>query len=164
MVCNHCKEDKAPEEFAKNQKRCKSCHSEANRASRARHPERNKERMKSYWQKKRDELGVEAFLVQQASTRKMYRARLRAEFLEEYGGKCTCCGEMEPAFLCLEHTQNDGAQHRAQFSKRGARGGSSTQLLEDLKRRGWPKDGYTILCYNCNNAKAKYGQCPHQHH
>jgi hypothetical protein len=31
----------------------------------------------------------------------------------------------------------------------------------DLKRQGWPKDGYTVLCLNCNIAKGATGTCPH---
>lgn len=83
------------------------------------------------------------------------RARLRAEFLAEYGGRCVCCKESEPAFLTLEHKNRDGAQHRAQR-------GDSTQILRDLRRRGWPKDAYEILCFNCNRARWVLGRCPHE--
>jgi hypothetical protein len=31
-----------------------------------------------------------------------------------------------------------------------------------LKKHGWPKEGFTILCFNCNCAKGIYGTCPHQ--
>ena len=31
-----------------------------------------------------------------------------------------------------------------------------------LRRRGWPKDGYTLLCWNCN-AMTRFGRtCPHE--
>lgn len=29
------------------------------------------------------------------------------------------------------------------------------------KREGWP-DQYTVLCMNCNAAKARLGACPHE--
>jgi predicted HNH restriction endonuclease len=30
-----------------------------------------------------------------------------------------------------------------------------------LKRQGFPKDEFQLLCSNCNQAKHRYGQCPH---
>lgn len=81
--------------------------------------------------------------------------RLRIEVLTAYGKRCVCCGEKEPAFLTLEHTKGDGKAHRG-------KSGSYTAYV-DLKRRGWPKDGYTLLCMNCNWAK-RFGEskCPHK--
>lgn len=85
-----------------------------------------------------------------------YRAALRAEFLAVYGGRCFCCGESEPLFLQLDHTENDGAAHRREH-KTGAK------LLAALKRLGWPKEKYRILCANCNHGRAlNGGVCPHQ--
>jgi hypothetical protein len=117
----------------------------------------------AWWDKKRAEMGDEAFRKWNADRRKSCRRRIREEFIAEYGGRCVCCGESEPKFLCLDHVDGDGAKHRKELSpNRGTRGGAATALLEDLKRRGWPKDKYQLLCYNCNNAKAHYGTCPHQ--
>ncbi len=84
------------------------------------------------------------------------RARLRAEFLTEYGGICECCGESEPKFLTLEHKRRDGGFHRKQV------GNTSSAVVRDLKKRGWPKDDYGILCFNCNLATADGSVCPHQ--
>jgi hypothetical protein len=86
----------------------------------------------------------------QARTRK----RRRDELVEAYGGKCSCpkCPETNSAFLTLEHTNGDGKEHRKEL-------GSHT--YEDLRRRGWPQDGYTLLCWNCN-AMTRHGRtCPH---
>jgi hypothetical protein len=80
--------------------------------------------------------------------------RLRAEFIEAYGGKCECCGETEPEFLSLDHIFGDGARHRRQL-RRG-------NIYRELKRLGWPKDRYRLLCYNCNIARAHGGRCPHE--
>lgn len=85
-----------------------------------------------------------------------YRSRLRAEFIAEYGGCCTCCGETEPLFLQLDHIFNDGAEHRKTM-KTGAR------LLAHLKQQGWPKDRYRLLCANCNFGRMlNNGICPHE--
>lgn len=80
---------------------------------------------------------------------------LKMEMILAYGGMCTCCGETGLEFLTLEHVHNDGKAHR------DAIGGLGIKVWSDLKKRGWPKDDYTILCWNCNCAK-KYGKfCMH---
>ena len=86
--------------------------------------------------------------------------RIKAELIAAYGGRCVCCEETAPAFLTLDHTNRDGKQHRAQFGGRGI--ATAKQIYADLKRRGWPQDGYRLLCMNCNFA-TRYGQpCPHR--
>jgi len=84
-----------------------------------------------------------------------YRAKLKQKMLEAYGRKCTCCGEDRVQFLTLEHINHDGQAHREEFN------GGIAPLL-DLQRRGWPKDGYTLLCWNCNMATRHGDKCPHQ--
>lgn len=86
---------------------------------------------------------------------KPYRWALKLEMIKAYGGECACCKETIPHFLSLEHTRGDGAEHRKKV------GDNAQAQLVDLKRRGWPKDGYTVLCLNCNIAKGATGTCPH---
>lgn len=83
---------------------------------------------------------------------------LREEFLAAYGSRCVCCGETERRFLTIGHLNHDGAAHRARVGYDG------TQVLRDLKMRGWPKDeGIAIQCANCNMATARPGiVCPHE--
>jgi len=89
------------------------------------------------------------------------RYRLRAEFLSVYGCACRCCDETEPAFLTLDHINNDGAAHKRAVSPKAT--GAGDRLLNDLKRRGWPRDGYRVLCANCNFGRARRGGvCPHE--
>ena len=87
------------------------------------------------------------------------RERLRAEVFSAYGDRCDCCGETSKAFLTLDHVNRDGNKHRAMFG--GRKGCSSRQIFLDLKRRGWPKDGFRILCMNCNWATRFGAECPH---
>ncbi len=83
------------------------------------------------------------------------RQELKAEMVAAYGGCCACCGETEIAFLSLDHTNGGGAADRETH-------GGRDPLVKSLKRRGWPKEGYRILCMNCNIA-TKFGRtCPHQ--
>jgi hypothetical protein len=83
------------------------------------------------------------------------RQRLRDELVAAYGGRCACanCPETDPAFLTLDHSGGDGKAHRIEM-------GSHT--YGDLRRRGWPQEGYRLLCWNCN-AMTRFGRtCPHE--
>lgn len=92
------------------------------------------------------------------NVRRQYSQRLRDEMIAAYGNKCSCCGETVKAFLTLEHVNDDGAEHRRILKTGGGDG-----ILRDLRRRGWPKDGYTTLCWNCNcGRRINGGTCPHK--
>lgn len=93
----------------------------------------------------------------QGERNKVAARKLRAEVIAAYGGKCACCDESTPEFLAIDHVNNDGAEHRRLI---GASGSTATYAW--LRRNGFPQDGFQLLCHNCNNAKAFYGQCPHQ--
>ena len=82
------------------------------------------------------------------------RADKRLLCLREYGNKCTCCGEERTEFLSIDHVNGDGAAHRKKLS------GKLIYLW--LIRNGFPKDGFRILCHNCNCARGFYGYCPHE--
>jgi hypothetical protein len=93
------------------------------------------------------------------NNKKKDRVRLKAELIAAYGGQCACCGEPNPGFLTIDHIFNDGHVERAAFPK----GGGSHHLYERLKKRGYPKDRYQLLCFNCNMGKAfNHGVCPHK--
>lgn len=80
--------------------------------------------------------------------------KLREEVITAYGSKCVCCGEDESVFLVLDHINNDGAAHRKEIGKGGS-------MYRWIKRNGFPKDLFQILCWNCNAAKSILGRCPH---
>jgi len=79
------------------------------------------------------------------------RRRYRTELLQAYGGKCACCGEDWEAYLELDHVNGDGHLHRA----------SVPHVWSDLRKRGYPQEGYQILCANCHAAKTKKLPCKH---
>jgi hypothetical protein len=85
-----------------------------------------------------------------------YRAQLRAEVVSAYGGKCSCCGESRIVFLVLDHIYGGGNKQRKSL------GGDSNGMYRFVKKSGFPKDTYRILCANCNVAFAKLGYCPHK--
>lgn len=85
--------------------------------------------------------------------RSMARDRaLRAEAIAAYGGACVCCGEAEPAFLELDHVNNDGCEHRRT---------TGSHIERWAKRHGWPPV-LQVLCGNCHRAKTSRGTCPHR--
>ncbi len=81
------------------------------------------------------------------------RRTRKAAVLAAYGGACECCGETRDAFLTIDHVRNDGAEHRRSLN------GS---IYPWLLRNNCPRDGYRLLCMNCNFARGKYGICPHE--
>lgn len=102
-----------------------------------------------------EHLEREKHKVVQAETMRKWRARIRAEMITNYGGKCVCCGESEPEFLSIDHINGGGRAHIKQL-------GNSTMLYAELKRLGFPKDKYRLLCMNCNFTFGKRGYCPHE--
>ncbi len=86
------------------------------------------------------------------------RLALKREMADAYGGACTCCGETEVEFLTIEHINGDAVQHRKSLNTTAG----GYVIYQDLKKRGWPKDGYTVLCYNCNCASSGDRICPHK--
>ena len=84
--------------------------------------------------------------------------KVKAEFIEAYGGKCVCCSETRSEFLSVDHIDGSGNKERREL---GASGGGLVFYMH-LKRRGWPKDRYRLLCFNCNLSHGHFGYCPHE--
>jgi len=89
------------------------------------------------------------------------RLNLRNKVIDAYGGKCACCGEPERVFLTIEHKDRDGAEHRRSLSKNSIKG-DSVSVYRDIKKKGFPKDKFELLCFNCNRASWVLGLCPHR--
>jgi hypothetical protein len=134
--------------------RCSDCRNKTRRAYWKRDHEKHKE-----WSR--------TWAARRAPVVKYQRRKLKEELIAAYGGVCRCCGESEVEFLTLEHINKDGAAHRRSLVKVGPRGGYqswhsvSTKVYLDLKARGFPKDNYCLLCWNCHMA-SRYDSCPHQ--
>jgi hypothetical protein len=82
-----------------------------------------------------------------------HNLKLRSQILDAYGRKCSCCGEVEEKFLTLEHDGGGGTAHRRQVPS----------VHADLRRKGFPKKIYTLLCYNCNLGTKGGKKCPPCH-
>lgn len=167
-ICTSCKEQKSESEYyldnstGKPRAICKACHKIWNKQNYDRnkaailgrtaewarqHPELQKRYQAKYHHKPENKPRL-------ALIERQYTARLKLEMILAYGSRCACCHETEQAFLTLDHIERDGKGHRKQFR-------SSVGIYGDLRRRGWPKDKYRLLCMNCNFA-TRYGKpCPH---
>ena len=80
--------------------------------------------------------------------------KLKQDLIDAYGGCCACCGTKEFEFLTLDHINGDGAQHRRKHL-------TSYSIYTEIRKLGYPKDAYRILCMNCNFSIGMYGYCPH---
>ena len=79
---------------------------------------------------------------------KQLRRKYKLDMITAYGGKCQICGESSWEFLCIDHTNGGGRRHRKEL---GIYNGS--EFYRWLKRQGYPKNNYQLLCFNCNGAK-----------
>jgi hypothetical protein len=83
-------------------------------------------------------------------------AAVRAEVLAAYGHRCACCGETTAEFLVIDHVNGRGSRDRKELNLVGR------ALNLWLRRHGFPRDAYRLLCHNCNSARGHYGYCPHE--
>ena len=145
MECKTCHKSKPQTEFFRNKSAksgfdssCKFCRGVKNQAWRDNNWVRTRElNKKSQYKRSRE---------------------LRKAAIEAYGGKCNCCGERTHEFLTLEHINGIPPEDRYSNGKRKR----TVEIYRRLEREGWPKENYTVLCYNCNCAKAHTGTCPHE--
>jgi hypothetical protein len=93
--------------------------------------------------------------------RKDGRVKLKSEIIAAYGGECVCCTCDIPEFLAIDHIDGTGAKHRRTLSKNKGNVPSNV-FYSWLKKEGFPKDNFQLLCFNCNFAKHICGICPHQ--
>lgn len=89
---------------------------------------------------------------------KRYRDKIRVEVIGHYGGKCVCCGEDRIEFLNIDHINGGGNAHRKKVMGFNAAG---WPFYRWLRKNNYP-EGFQVLCWNCNMAKAHFGICPHQ--
>ncbi len=88
---------------------------------------------------------------------KRYCQRVRVKALTYYGGNppaCQCCGESILEFLCIDHINGGGNEHRREV-------GVGLMFYRWLINSGYP-EGFRVLCHNCNWARRYSGKCPHE--
>lgn len=170
-VCRDCKAEKDLSDFYEHRagkgpkdgrySRCKLCHNALSvawakenrekvneiglRSSRKNKAKRNAASRQYYWNNAERMRAAQRTRIQE----------LKDAAYAAYGGYvCSCCGEREPMFLCLDHINDDGAAHRKTFPTGG--------LYEWLRKHDYPPM-FQVLCPNCNMGKRMNGgTCPHQ--
>ena len=85
-----------------------------------------------------------------------HRQQIKKAVLRAYGNKCSCCGEVEALFLCIDHEQGAGGVHLRYLRQMGKGSVYSWLILMNFP------EGFRVLCCNCNHACAINGICPHQ--
>lgn len=88
--------------------------------------------------------------------------KLKIEVINEYGGKCSCCQELNIIFLTIDHIDSNGNGNRKQLQQEFGHKMTGGNFYKWLKKQGYPKDNFQVLCFNCNFAKHVLGTCPHQ--
>jgi 5-methylcytosine-specific restriction endonuclease McrA len=83
--------------------------------------------------------------------RDRYRV-VKAEVMNHYGGKCSCCGETNINKLTMDHVNGGGIRHYKEIGV--------SQLYRWIRKNNFPPN-FQVLCMNCNSAKYNYGVCPH---
>lgn len=165
-TCSRCRTAKPVSEFGPHPKTkdgfqswCRQCVREYNRTRY--HEKGGRERLAARYRANAEELKArrrahyaEHREEQLAKSRAQARA-LKARVIETYGGSCACCGEVEEAFLTIDHPNGDGRKHRTVT-------GAGSAFYQWLRREGFP-EGYVVLCFNCNcGRQVNGGVCPHQ--
>ena len=143
-------------------KRWKQANPDRVRVHKTRENERNRARRKEdpALRERETKAALERYYAdrdRQKANNRAYLWRWRLEMVFAYGGRCTCCGEEEPAFLTLDHIGGWGATHRRVMKLRGGR-----QTYRWLKQQGWPQEGFGLLCCNCQAGVQQPRGCPHQ--
>ena len=151
-VCKYCNMILSDDNWYKSLKRkreriCKECHKAKTSQWKHKNPEMAKQisrRANRVLKEKQPEYNK--------NWMKQNRAIQRIEMITAYGGKCNHCGISDPIILDIDHINNDGAKQRRD-------GIQSWRLVRFLKKNGWPKEEYQLLCKNCNWKKEMKRRC-----
>lgn len=84
---------------------------------------------------------------------KVRSQELRKLCVQNYGGKCVCCGQSNFKYLQLDHVDNDGKFHRKETSN----------MYAWAVANNYPKR-LQLLCANCHQAKSCFGGCTEEDH
>ena len=78
---------------------------------------------------------------------------LKLQVIAAYGGACSCCGEIDPRFLTVDHVNGGGTKHREE---------TKGKLYRWVRNNNFPTS-IQILCFNCNCGRSVNGGiCPHK--
>jgi len=155
--CSRCGEVKLLDEFYRYSKSidqhgawCKNCFNKHRQHFREAHRDRERLIDHQRYLRSRDEI-----LIRERDRNQQRKALLVAHYSSN-ANRCPCCGESNVRFLTIDHINGNGSKHR-----KSSKCGTGSVFYRWLIKEGMP-EGYQVLCYNCNNARARHGICPHQ--
>ena len=120
------------------------------------------------WRKKRAGVVIKWKKINREKVRaagRAYWAKTRSTCIKLLGNRCACCKETELAFLAVDHKNGGGNAHRRKlFGTLGSGGRMHLWVLREIKRVGLRRvrQQFRVLCFNCNQAFASLGYCPHK--
>lgn len=146
MICRVCKKhitdaNRYPSRIERMEKLCKPCSDAQSQAWRASHPVQKREISRKYYTTHRGD---------RVALNLKERVALRKAVLEAYGGRCARCGIDNPIVLDVDHIDNNGASERKLLNRNGVHRGGGGKVYRLLRRKGYPRDNYQLLCRNCN--------------
>ncbi len=162
-ICSGCREEKDLGMFSKDKLTktgfsnwCKDCHSDYARANK----KSISKRMRKWYYSNRERMLLHYKSDEYKDRIKRRNEEIKDIVFEEYGNKCTCCGEMCQKLLAIDHVNNDGHKDLMPSGHRN----TGRLLWLKIIREGFP-DKYQILCFSCNWGKhINNGKCPHKDH
>lgn len=91
-----------------------------------------------------------------------FKKKIKLEVITALGGKCACCGVKAIVFLCADHINGKGRQHRIFIKRNG--GAIYNWLRQQIRDTGIKEvlKQFRVLCWNCNSARHILGYCPHR--
>ena len=99
---------------------------------------------------------------------KKRNAEIKYQLLQAYSKNgepsCSCCKLTNTDFLTLDHTDNNGAEHRKTLKKERQSTNIYAEILREYKKTGLYPTGYKTMCMNCNWVKHLRGVCKPEYH
>lgn len=79
---------------------------------------------------------------------------VKAAVMEAYGAVCVCCGLQDTDVLTMDHIRGGGSVAKKTYPSRN--------VYLFLKGKEPDRNEFQVMCQQCNQAKASYGECPHR--
>ena len=173
-TCCRCRRSKSSADFNRNSSKrdglapqCKECSAAYGKVWYQKNRKHKAELQRKWAQKNRDKINARRrdFFkynnIKLRARQKRYYKNLKLDMIAAYGGQCVCCGIKAPEFLSINHKDGKGHEERKKLYGSG-QCGAGVAFYARLKKRGWPKDNYELMCYNCNCSNGFFGYCPHR--